>query len=101
MFQVIFKLETRRSPEFLEMHCRFVDVLSGQPRYVVLRGNWIYKSAIIYLGGPLEGGVRIGKIHRREPLTCTSFFIPHNYIIEVTPGVDIALIAMMVIALDI
>jgi len=80
------------------MIAQFPDALNGQPRYVVLKGDWRSKLAVIYLGEPKQGGIPIGKVYR--PVTGRSFFGADEYIIEIAPGVDISLLVIMCIALD-
>jgi uncharacterized protein YxjI len=77
----------------------FVDVMTGRQRYVVLKGDWRDKRCVIYLGEPKQGGIPLAKIYR--PLSGRTWMLGvDDYILEVAPGVDIALMVIMCIALD-
>jgi len=77
----------------------FTDIVTGRPRYLVLKGDWRDKRCVVYLGEPKQGGIPIGKIFR--PLTGRTWALGvDDYILEIAPGVDIALMVIMCIALD-
>jgi len=77
----------------------FQDVVTGKSRFLVLKGDWRDKRCVIYWGEPKQGGVPIAKIFR--PLSLRSHFLETDgYLLEVSPGVDIALMVIMCIALD-
>jgi len=96
--RMICKFHTEFTFLKAKISAQFGDVLNGQARYVVLKGDWASKTAVFYLGEPKQGGVPIGKVYR--PLTGRAFFGADEYIIEIAPGVDISLLVIMCIALD-
>ncbi|XP_021963961.1 protein LURP-one-related 15 [Folsomia candida] len=82
-----------------KLSSQFIDVISGRPRLITLKGDWREKRCVIYLGEPKQGGIPIARIFR--PLTGRSLlFGVDDYIIEIAGGVDIALAVIMCIALD-
>jgi len=78
----------------------FPDVLNGGvSRHLVLKGDWISKRCMIYLGEPKQGGIPVARIFR--PINSRSLFLGvDEYIIEIAAGVDIAICVIMCIALD-
>jgi len=81
------------------MYTTFVDAVSRQMQYICLQGDWFSKRCIIYSGDPMQGGVPIAKIYR--PYTGRTFLTKADeYYLEVAPGVDLAFMVVMCIAMD-
>lgn len=82
-----------------KMSTDFKDICTGQMRHVVLKGDWRDKRGVIYWGEPKQGGIPIAKIFRQHGGK-NMFFGTDDYFLEIAPGVDIALMVTMCIALD-
>jgi len=82
-----------------KMSTDFQDVVTGHMRHIVLKGDWRDKRGVIYHGEPKQGGVPIAKIYRQMTGKGMLFGVD-DYFLEIAPGVDIALMVTMCIALD-
>lgn len=82
-----------------KLSTHFNDVVTGVPHQIVLKGDWREKRCVVYMGEPKQGGVPIARVFR--PLTGRSLLLgQQDYIVEISAGVDIALVVIMCIALD-
>ncbi|KAI8807202.1 tubby C-terminal-like domain-containing protein [Cladochytrium replicatum] len=66
----------------------------------VLKADWRSKNGNIFLGNPKAGGQLVAKIYRPSFTVGEMFFDAQTYHCEVAPGIDLALIAMLLLALD-
>lgn len=97
--QMICKIQTQLNFMKAKVSTAFVDKISGGQRYIVLKGDWLSKSCIIYLGEPKSGGIPIGKVYR-PTLGRNLLLDKQDYYLDIAPGVDIALMVILCIALD-
>lgn len=78
----------------------FPDAIKdGLHHHLVLKGDWIDKRCVIFLGEPKQGGIPIARVFRPD-IELSLVLGVEDYILEVAPGVDIALCVMMCMALD-
>jgi len=96
----ICKFKTKYTFIKAKMTTDFPDVCTGANRHIVLKGDWRDKRGVIYWGEPKQGGVPIAKIFRQMAGIKAMIAGTDDYCIEIAPGVDIALMVTMCIALD-
>jgi len=95
----ICKIQTQLNFLKAKVSVAFADAVTGAQRYIVLKGDWRSKSCVIFWGEPKSGGIPIAKVYR--PTVGRSLLLDkQDYYLEVVPGVDIALMVMLCIALD-
>jgi len=95
----LFTFKTERNYFKAKLAAFVKNPVNNSHHYLVLKGNWRDKKAVVFLGEPKQDGIPVAKVYR--PLSGKSlFFGADEYLIEIAPGVDIALILSMCIALD-
>jgi len=95
----ICRLNSKLSFVKAKLTTHFTDVITHRQRGIVLKGDWRDKRCMIFLGEPKQGGIPIAKIYRPTSGRSLLFGVD-DYIVEIAPGVDIALMVIICIALD-
>ncbi|CAL8136788.1 unnamed protein product [Orchesella dallaii] len=90
----------------LALRVEFKDVVTERQRLLVLKGEWERKEALVFLGDPdiIHGNAkliaRISKKPGGKSSSSSTLFRNDDYIIEIAPNVDIALMVMLCIVFD-
>ncbi|KAI9635388.1 tubby C-terminal-like domain-containing protein [Dioszegia hungarica] len=80
-----------------KMEATFTNAVTGQPTNIYLHGDMFGGFAVLSLG---EGGPPIAQITRDFASARDIFINAQTYAVNVAPGVDLALIAVLCIAMD-
>jgi uncharacterized protein YxjI len=97
--QLMARIESKFTFISTKAKVQLTNVVNGQPAELVLKGDWRSKNAQIYLGNPKEGGRMIANASRKLNAKHV-LFGAQDYQVTIEPGVDVALIVLLVLAFD-
>ncbi|KND00253.1 uncharacterized protein SPPG_04584 [Spizellomyces punctatus DAOM BR117] len=86
-----------------KLSVNFTDKISGIPCEIGLKGNWLARRSLIWIDIGCKGEAnRIFVAKVTSPLLTgrTVFFDKSDYLLTVMPGIDIALLVAICVALD-